>query len=382
MSHPTSNGAPAGGRREALRAFLATEQAGGVVLLAATVAALTWANSPWRHAYESLWSRELWLSLHAWVNEGLMAVFFLVAGLEIKRELAIGELREPRRAVVPVFAALGGMVVPALVYRAVSGGGADADGWAIPMATDIAFALGVLALVGDRVPSSVRLFLLTLAIVDDLGAIAVIAIFYSDGVVPAALGGAAVTVVAIALLVRTGVRRLWVYVPLAVALWLLVHESGVHTTIAGVALGLVAPVDRIERLEHRLHPATSFFVVPLFALANAGVHVTGDRLADAVTSPVTLGVVVGLVVGKLAGITGATWLASKLHLGGLPAGMTWSSFAGMALVAGIGFTVSLFVTDLAFASATAPAAEARLGVLTASLVAGTAGALVLRYSHR
>ena len=368
--------------RSAVREFLATEQAGGVALVVATAAALGWANSPWRDGYESLWSREVWLSLHAWVNEGLMALFFLVAGLEIKRELVIGELREPRRAAVPALAALGGMVVPALLYVAVTGGGADAEGWAIPMATDIAFALGVVALLGDRVPSSLRLFLLTLAIVDDLGAIAVIAFFYSEEIAPEALGGAVAVVVVVALLVRAGVRQPWVYAPLAVALWLLVHESGVHATVAGVALGLVAPVDTIERLEHRLHPLTSFVVVPLFALANAGVHLGGDRVGDAVTSPITLGIVVGLGVGKLVGITGATWLASRVRLGGLPEGVTWPSLAGMALVAGIGFTVSLFVTELAFGTGTRSADDARLGVLAASLLSGAAGAVVLRYSQR
>jgi NhaA family Na+:H+ antiporter len=250
------------------------------------------------------------------------------------------------------------------------------------MATDIAFALGVVALVGDRVPASLRLFLLTLAIVDDLGAIAVIAFFYSEGISSAALGGAAAVVVVLLLVVRTGLRSPWVYAPLAVALWLLVHESGVHATIAGVALGLVAPVDAIERLEHRLHSLASFVVLPLFALANAGVRVTGERVGDAATSTVTIGIVVGLVLGKLVGITGATWLASRARLGGLPEGVTWPAFTGMALVAGIGFTVSLFVTDLAFATGSAAANEARLGVLAASLLAGTVGAFVLRYSQR
>jgi NhaA family Na+:H+ antiporter len=367
-------------RIDALREFLATEQAGGVVLLLATIAALVWANSVWQHGYESLWSTDAaGLTLHEWVNDALMAVFFLVAGLEIKRELVAGELREPRRAAVPALAALGGMVVPALLYVAVTRSGHDLDGWAIPMATDIAFALGVLALVGDRVPSSLRLFLLTLAIVDDLGAIAVIAVFYSEGIDGAALGGAIAVVVVLVLLTRAGVRQWWMLGPLAIALWALVHASGVHATIAGVAFGLLMPVDAIERLEGRLHPFTSFVVVPLFALANAGVHLTGDILRDASTSPITIGVVVGLVAGTVIGITGATWIASRAGLGGLPDDVEWRAFVGMTMVAGIGFTVSLFVTELAFGAGVL-ADRARIGVLAASAIAGTLGVLVLRYS--
>jgi NhaA family Na+:H+ antiporter len=367
-------------RIDALREFLATEQAGGVVLLLATIAALVWANSVWQHGYESLWWTDAaGLTLHEWVNDALMAVFFLVAGLEIKRELVAGELREPRRAAVPALAALGGMVVPALLYVAVTRSGHDLDGWAIPMATDIAFALGVLALVGDRVPSSLRLFLLTLAIVDDLGAIAVIAVFYSEGIDGAALGGAIAVVVVLVLLTRAGVRQWWMLGPLAIALWALVHASGVHATIAGVAFGLLMPVDAIERLEGRLHPFTSFVVVPLFALANAGVHLTGDILRDASTSPITIGVVVGLVAGKVIGITGATWIASRAGLGGLPDDVEWRAFVGMTMVAGIGFTVSLFVTELAFGAGVL-ADRARIGVLAASAIAGTLGVLVLRYS--
>lgn len=350
------------------------------MLFGATVAALVWANSVWQHGYESLWSTHVGgLTLHQWVNDALMAVFFLVAGLEIKRELVVGELRDPRRAALPAVAALGGMAVPALLYVAVTRTGPALDGWAIPMATDIAFALGVVALLGDRIPPSLRLFLLTLAIVDDLGAIAVIAVFYSEGIDGRALGGAIAVVVVLALLTRAGVRQWWVLGPLAVALWILVHASGVHATIAGVALGLLMPVDTIERLEHRLHPFTSFVVVPLFALANAGVHLTGDVLRDASTSPITIGVVVGLVAGKVIGITGATWIASRARLGGLPDGVEWRAFVGMAMVAGIGFTVSLFVTGLAFGSGVL-ADRARIGVLAASVVAGTLGALVLRYS--
>jgi NhaA family Na+:H+ antiporter len=363
-----------------LREFLATEQAGGVVLLGASIGALFWANSLWQHGYESLWStRAAGLTLHEWANDALMAVFFLVAGLEIKRELVVGELRDPRRAAVSAVAALGGMLVPALLYVAIARSSPALDGWAIPMATDIAFALGVVALVGDRVPSSLRLFLLTLAIVDDLGAIAVIAVFYSEGIDGPALIGAVAVVVVLALLTRAGVRQWWVLGPFAVALWVLVHASGVHATIAGVALGLLMPVDAIERLEHRLHPFTSFVVVPLFALANAGVHLTGDVLRDASTSPITIGVVVGLVAGKVIGITGATWIASRARLGGLPDGVEWRAFVGMAMVAGIGFTVSLFVTELAFGAGVL-ADRARIGVLAASAIAGTLGALVLRYS--
>jgi NhaA family Na+:H+ antiporter len=350
------------------------------------------------------------LDLQEWVNDGLMTIFFLVVGLEIKRELVEGELREPRRAAMPAIAAVGGMVVPALIYVAVNLGGDALDGWGIPMATDIAMAVGVLSLLGSRVPSSLKLFLLALAIVDDIGAIAVIAIFYSSGIEPAALGVAGLILVVIALVKRAGVRHFGVYVVLGAALWLAVEESGVHATLVGVILGLMAPtrpirqrqlidaealtdlssagaahetavlaresVSVVEWLEHLLHPWTSFVILPLFALANAGIPLSSEALSDAASSPVTLGVVLGLVVGKLVGVTAFTWLAARVGLGVLPAGASWRSIIGVAALAGIGFTVSIFITGLAFTDV-ARQNEAKVGILVASALAAGIGSLVL-----
>jgi Na+:H+ antiporter, NhaA family len=402
-----------------LREFLHTESAGGVILAVAALVALVWANSPWKDAYFDLWHTDLSISLgdhtldldlQEWVNEGLMAIFFFVVGLEIKRELVEGELRGAHRAVLPAVAALGGMVVPALIYLAINAGGDGADGWGIPMATDIAMAVGILSLLGRRVVPSLKLFLLALAIVDDIGAIAVIAIFYTDDIdydsLLIAMGLVAALVVMRSLDVRTTLP------PLAVGcgLWLALHESGVHATVAGVILGLMAPtrphlqpelvdesaltdlssvaaaretatlarqsISVVEWLEHVLHPWSSFVIVPLFALANAGVTISTDALSDAVTSAVTLGALLGLVVGKLAGITAFTWLAARLGIGVLPEGATWRGIAGVAAVAGIGFTVSLFITGLAFDDPGLQD-EAKVGILAAAIVAGALGAVVL-----
>ena len=369
----------------AARRFLAVEAAGGILLVAATVAALAWANSPWQASYLDLWSTEavvdvggtgLSLDLRHWVNDGLMALFFLVVGLEIRREATSGELRDRRTVALPVVAALGGMVVPAAVYVAVNAGGPGAAGWGVPMATDIAFALGVVALLGRRVPSSLRLLLLTLAVVDDIGAILVIAVVYTDHLEPAWLLAAAAGVVAMVVLHRLGVRGVPFYVVAGVLVWFATHESGVHATIAGAVLGLVTPAREGQRVEEALHPIASYVVVPLFALANAGVVVTADGLADAATSAVTLGVVAGLVLGKLAGVTGGAWLATRLGVATLPDGVRWPQVAGIGAVAGIGFTVSLFVAGLAFDDQ-ALADQAVLGVLAASVVAALVGAAVL-----
>ena len=363
-------------RTQMVREFLRTEVAGGVVLLAAAVVALVWVASPWADAYDDLWH---WHDLRHWVNDGLMALFFFVVGLEIKRELVVGDLREPRHAALPVLAALGGMVVPAGLYLAVNAGRAGADGWGIPMATDIAFALGVVAVLGRRVPASLKLFLLALAIVDDLGAIAVIAVFYSGSIDGRWLGLAVGALVAVALLWRAGVRSLPVHVALAVATWWFVYESGVHATIAGVALALLVPVDVGDDVEHALHPWTSFVVVPLFALANAGVALDPGALdADGATA-VALGVAVGLVVGKTAGISLFAWLAVRLGLAHKPIGASWAQLVGVAAVAGIGFTVSLFVAGLAFDDVALEDA-AKLGILVASVAAGLLGWLLLRIS--
>jgi NhaA family Na+:H+ antiporter len=399
--------------------FLQAEAAGGVVLVVATAIALVWANSPWKDSYADLWSTEIVMSVgsHAlaldlkhWVNDGLMAIFFLVVGLEIKRELVQGELRDPRRAALPAVAALGGMVVPALLYVVANAGGEGIDGWGIPMATDIAMAVGVVALLGSRVHPSLKLFLLALAIVDDIGAIVVIAIFYSDSIDGAMLALAGLALASIVVLRLLGVWWTPVYVIAGVGLWLSLHEAGVHATLAGVACGLLAPtsphvprelideeelrdvssvlaarstvdqargsVSVVEWLEHLLHPWTSFVIVPVFALANAGVEVGGDKVGDALSSRVSLGIVLGLVVGKPLGITLASWLAVRFGVGELPRGTTWRSVLGVASVAGIGFTVSLFVTELAFDDGSI-IDEAKLGVLVASLLSALIGAVLV-----
>jgi Na+:H+ antiporter, NhaA family len=402
----------------------------------ATVLALVWANSPWTDHYDSLWHTEVDIrvgslgfseDLRHLVNEGLMALFFFVVGLEVKRELVTGELRQWRTAALPAIAAVGGMVVPALVYLAVNAGGTGAAGgagaggaargWGIPMATDIAFAIGVVALLGRRVPPSLKLFLLTLAIVDDIGAIVVIAAFYSGGVSFQALLVAAVVLGVMAGLRRAGVTWLPVYVLAGIGVWLAFYESGVHATIAGALLGLLTParpvapaavardwaadlsdepgpaelktmtdlakssVSVAERLEHLLHPLTSFAIVPLFALANAGVVLERDALEAPGASRIALGVVLGLVVGKLVGVSGAAWLAVRLGVGTLPAGVRWGQVLGIAAMAGIGFTVSLFVAGLAF---TTPEAEnaAKVGVLVASGLASALGVGLLVVASR
>ncbi|MGH2722502.1 MAG: Na+/H+ antiporter NhaA [Actinomycetota bacterium] len=375
----------------ALLDFFRTEVAGGALLLAAAVLALVWANSAAGDGYVRLWDTvvdarlgpvALPHDLHHWVNDGLMTVFFLVVGLEIKRELVAGELRDRRKAVMPVVAAVGGMVVPAAVYLGVVGlGGPAARGWAIPMATDIAFAIGVLALLGRRVPPALRLFVLALAIADDIGAIAVIALGYSEGIRVAPLAVAAVCLAAVAVVGRSPRWSTSVALALGLGAWLAVLQSGIHPTIAGVALGLVIPAgSHAERLEHRLHPLSSFVVVPLFALASAGVRLEGAGLpADG--PDVALAVAAGLAAGKVVGISAFSWLAVRLGLGKLPEGTTWPQLVGAAAVAGIGFTVALFIGDLAF-DAPALEAQAKLGILTGSLAASLVGVVVLRLAGR
>lgn len=403
--------------------FLHIEASGGVLLAGAALLALIWANSPWSAAYRDLWATELTIDLggHAitedlrhWINSGLMTLFFFVIGLEIKQELTSGQLNSPREAAVPAAGALGGMVVPALLYAAFNIGGEAIGGWGIPMATDVAFAVGVLALLGNRVPAELKVLLLGLAIVDDIGAIIVIAAFYSDSLDAQWLALAAAGLLLVVILRQARVRYLPVYVALGSGIWLATFESGVHATIAGVALGLLAPAraflpevdaDRIadklsadqhvtgaevrdisfrlresipvtERLQDLLHPWTSYLIVPVFALANAGVAVSGESLKDAAGSPVTIGVIVGLVIGKLVGVAGAIALATKLGIGRLPAGISSRHIVGMAGIAGIGFTVSIFVAGLAFDDA-GITDEAKIGVLAASAIAAAIGALVL-----
>jgi NhaA family Na+:H+ antiporter len=374
--------------------FVDVEVLGGLVLLVATVVALVWANvAP--HSYDDLWTTHLTIGptghsitedLQHWVNDGLMTVFFFVVGLEIKRELVRGELRDPRTASLPAIAAVGGMLVPAALYLAVNLGGAGGRGWAIPMATDIAFAVAVLALAGPRVPPNLKLFLLTLAIVDDVGAIVVIALFYSGTIAVGWLLGAVATVGVILVLQRLGVHRVVAYVLPALVLWVCVLESGIHATIAGVVLGLLTPArplggrETLEEIETRLHPWSSFLVVPLFALANAGVHLGGGRLSAALDSRVAWGIVLGLVVGKPLGILAATELGRRLRVGRLPEGVTRAQILAAGAVAGIGFTVALFVADLSYRGARLD--EAKAAILIASTIAGGLGFMLVRLTIR
>jgi NhaA family Na+:H+ antiporter len=416
-----------------LQEFLSTSTASGTLLLLAAVVALAWANSPWADSYERFWSTHAELRLGSWVigedlrhlvNDGLMTLFFLVVGLEIKRELRTGELQDRRAAALPVVAAIGGMIVPALIYVALNSGGSGSSGWGIPMATDIAFALGVLVLAARHAPAGLKPFILTLAIVDDIGAILVIALFYAGGVSLGFLAAAAALCGLMLLLRRAGVRATSAFVGLGALVWLATYESGVHPTIAGVVLGLLAPaesyqrpravsaearrtadqtmddpeppdadagqwlrlaslsreaVSPLARTEHALLPWTSFVIIPLFALANAGVRLSGEQVVAASTSRVTLGVVLGLVIGKVVGISGAAALAVAARVARIPAGVRPAHLLGASAVAGIGFTVSLFIGELAFDDE-ASIAEAKVGILAASVLAGALGWIVLRLS--
>lgn len=375
--------------------FLHLEAAGGILLLLAAVAAVAWANAPFSDSYARLWDHVLGglgieLSLRHWINDGLMTVFFFVVGLEIKREVTTGELSNPRAAALPAIAAVGGMAMPALMYVAVNASESDAlSGWAVPMATDIAFATGVLSLLGSRVPGSLKAFLLALAIVDDIGAILVIALFYSDGIQFAWLAGAAGAISVVLALNILGVRDIRIYAAIGAVAWLATHESGIHATIAGVVLGLLTPekahegkheqVAPLDRLEHLLHPWSSYVIVPLFALANAGVAVSGEAIGDAAHSSVTIGVFLGLLIGKPVGIALFSYLALKTRLTKAPSGIGVDDFFGAGLLAGIGFTVALFITELGFDDV-GTIEDAKLGIFAASIVAGIAGFLFLRVS--
>lgn len=408
-----------------VRNFLRIEAAGGILLVVATIVALVWANSPWSASYNDILDTHITIAvgdiihldesvLH-WINDALMAIFFFVVGLEIKRELVVGELRDPRAAALPAIAAIGGMVVPAGIYILFNSSGPEFDGWGIPMATDIAFAIGVVSLLGNRVPSAMKVFLLTLAIVDDIGAIAVIAIFYTDDF---SSGWFLLAMLAIGVVLLMRIAKIWwipAYVVVGFFVWLAVFESGIHATIAGVVLGLLTPavplkpeseeqdvddvirravrgdasapvvrranfelkeqVSVVERLEDVLHPFSSYFIIPVFALANAGVALSGDTLSDAVTSPVTLGVAAGLVVGKILGVSLATFIAVRSGIATLPRAATWTHVFGLSAMAGIGFTVSLFITGLAFDDPFAD--QARIGILVASAIAAVIGSLIL-----
>jgi len=411
-----------------VRAFLAEETGSAVALLVATVLALVWANSPWWPSYLEFWStplavevggRSVEMSLHRLVNDGAMALFFLVLGLEINRELTSGALRDRRTVMVPALGAIGGVVLPIAIYLFVNHGTAAVHGWGIVMSTDTAFVLGVLALFGPRCPDQLRLFLLTLAVVDDIAAITLMALFYTDE--PRFLPMvAAVLLVAVLLVMRwLGVWRLVPYVLVGIALWVAVYLSGVHPTLAGVLVGLLIPaspappeeVERLpiygralievqnaerarlatlavaasvsasERLQRAVHPWSAYVIVPVFGLANAGVHLTGDVLRNALTSPVSIGIVIALVVGNMVGITAAATFALRTGLGVLPGQVRYSHLVGGAILAGIGFTISLFITELAFDDPMLQE-EAKIGILCGSLIAAALGAWVVRVMGR
>ena len=404
-----------------------------MALLVAAAAALGWANSPWSDSYASFWHTYISFDIHIFaisenlehlVNEGLMAVFFFLVGLEIKRELLHGELSSFRKASLPVVAAAGGMAAPALIYLLVNRSGDGIVGWGVPMATDIAFALGVLALLGRRIPTELRVFLLALAVVDDLGAITVIAIFYTDSIHWANLGLGIALFVLIAGCLRMGIRSMGFYLILCIVMWQFFLESGIHATLAGVLVAAIVPpeprlhrrdyaaavedllhdfrlamanddeekaqtiveqIDELssgtegpmERLESIVHPWVSFVVLPVFALANAGIVFTSDTLSEAVASPITLGVAVALLVGNPLGILGLTWLAVRVGLGQLPSGVRWRHVLGVGFLAGIGFTVAIFISGIAFDD-TVLVDQAKMGIFGASIVAGVVGYLFLR----
>ena len=414
-----------------LQEFISTEVFSAVILLAAAVAALVWANSQWDDEYFDLLNEHIVVdagifrideTVQHWINDCLMTLFFFVVGLEIKRELFRGELRGFQKAAFPAVAALGGMVAPALIYTAVNLDGEGGRGWGIPMATDIAFALGVLALVGSRIPSALRVFLLALAIADDIGAIIVIAVFYTEDLQADSLLIAVGIVLAIFVVRNLGIRSLFPYFLLGGALWVAVFESGVHATIAGVVLGLMTPlavgqpsrllqvvpglVDRLralsqvedteedealitelaieaeeaeaplDRLERTFHPVASYFVVPLFALANAGVSLEPGSIDDAITSSVGLGIILGLVLGKPLGILAFSWVAVRSGIARIPEGATWGQLAAVSVLAGIGFTVALLINELAFDSPEV-LDHGKIAILTASLVSAVAGMAAL-----
>lgn len=409
--------------------FLGVEAAGGVLLLAAAVLALIWANSPWSGSYETLWNTELTFSVGSftmegslvhWVNDGLMALFFFVAGMEIKRELVRGDLRDPKAAALPIIGALGGMLVPAVIYLVFNGGTDASHGFGIPVATDIAFAVGVVALLGRRVPPALKVFLLTLAIADDLGGIIIIAVFYAHGLEWTWFAGAVAIFVLIALMRRAHVWYMPLYVALGFAAWLCMYKSGVHATIAGVVLGLLTPSlplhegpnpeDIADTLENRedltaadvrsaaflinetvplgdrlielLHPWTGYVIIPIFALANAGIPLSSDALSSALSSRITIGVFLGLVLGKTFGVYGATWIAAKLRIAVIPAGVNRLQMLAISMAAGIGFTVALFVTELAFEGNEVFQDQAKVGIIAASVVAAVLAAATFSFAGR
>ena len=415
--------------------FMHEEASSGIVLFVAAVVALAWANSPWYDAYHDLLETHIivgfgsWAideTIHHWIDDGLMAIFFFVVGLEIKRAVVVGELSSVRKAALPIFAALGGMIVPALLYVTFNPGGEEFRGWGIPMATDIAFSLGVLSLLRTRAPLPLKIFLTAFAIIDDIGAVIVIAVFYTGDIAWGNLGIGAVFLVALLVVSRLGIRHPLVYAVLGVAVWLAFLYSGVHATVAGVLVAATIPIrvrvdapgflargrdlllvfersgeyghedetsseqrailveledtaremqSPLQRFETALHPWVAFVIMPLFALSNAGVKLEGDFL-EGLTHPVTIGIVLGLVVGKQVGVTLFSWVAVRFGIAALPYGVTWLQFYGVALLGGIGFTMSLFITNLAFTSDLLTT-EAKIGILLGSAISGIIGYLVL-----
>lgn len=379
--------------------ILRAEATGGILLIIAAAIALVWANSPWREVYFDLRdtvvgfsSLHLDLSLGAWAADGLLAIFFFVAGLELKREFVAGDLRDPRRAALPVIAAAGGMAAPAVVFVLWNLGSDNLVGWAIPTATDIAFAVAILAVISTHLPAGLRTFLLTLAVVDDLLAITIIAIFYTEHLDLPFLMLSVVPIAVFGLLVQRRIHRGWLLIPLAAVAWILVHESGVHATVAGVALAFTVPVRRAdgaegpglaEHLEHLIRPISAGFAVPVFAFFAAGVYVGGlDGLEAALTDPIALGIMCGLVLGKTIGITGSTWLLSTFTRADLDDELSWVDVVGMSLLAGIGFTVSLLIGELAFGHGTPEDDVAKVGVLVGSICAVVLATVVLRARNR
>lgn len=419
-----------------IQEFLHQQASGGILLIIATVIALVWANSPFSESYHHLWHTYVKIdvggvglnySLHHWINDGLMVIFFFVVGLEIKRELLVGELSSVKKAALPIAAALGGMIFPAIIYTVFNLGSESASGWGIPMATDIAFVVGILALLGNRVPLALKIFILALAIVDDLGAVLVIAIFYTSNISLTSLMIAGGLIVLLIAMNRLGVRNLLVYTFVGIALWLAFLKSGVHATVAGVLLAFTIPVssrintmkfkketeslikefdnagehgedvltnserlsivDQIEnncekiltplqRFEHGLHPWVSFFIMPVFALANAGVTI-GSGLSSALTHPVSIGIILGLFLGKQIGIFGFSYLAVKLKLASEPEGVSWKKIYAASVLAGIGFTMSLFIANLAFNSPELLNIS-KVGILAGSLLSGIVGFIILK----
>ncbi|MBA1287219.1 Na+/H+ antiporter NhaA [Pseudomonas japonica] len=376
------------------------EATGGLLLIIAAVVALVANNSAASAGYQAFLDIPVWLKLGPlelakpvllWINDALMALFFLLIGLEVKREMLQGHLAKPSQVILPGAAAIGGMVVPALIYWALNyQEPAAAAGWAIPTATDIAFALGVLALLGKRVPPSLKLFLMTLAIIDDLGAIVIIALFYSGALSSTALMIAAGCLLALFGLNRANVRHLAPYLLIGIVLWVCVLKSGVHATLAGVALAMFIPLrgekenaePPLLRLEHALHPWVAYAILPLFAFANAGIPLAGMTL-ESFTHPVPLGITLGLLAGKTIGVFGLTWLAVKLRLAALPAGANWGQLLGVAVLCGIGFTMSIFVGSLAFdASTSVYAGQDRMGILTGSFLAAVGGYLIMALTSK